>query len=98
MKWYTIKEALEVTELSRRTIQRKAKSYSQEYGQTCVKYDHSKKAYYSESLINYIVKGVVKVSPESVSNVQPNDALKEDYIQHLKVHLNQVRVLYQQAS
>jgi hypothetical protein len=91
MKWHTIKEALEVTNLSRRTIQRKAKDYSQKYGQTCVKYDHSKKAYYSESFINSIIEGVVKVSSESVSNVAPNDALKEDYIQHLKREIEALR-------
>jgi len=91
MKWYTIKEALEVTNLSRRTIQRKAKDYSQKYGQECVKYDDSKKAYYSESFINSIIEGVVKVSSKGVSNVNPNDALKEDYIQHLKREIEALR-------
>ena len=91
MKWYTIKEALEVTNLSRRTIQRKAKDYSQKYGQECVKYDDSKKAYYSESFINSIIEGVVKVSSKGVSNVNPNDALKEDYIQHLKGEIEALR-------
>ena len=91
MKWYTIKEALEVTNLSRRTIQRKAKDYSQEYGQTCVKYDDSKKVYYSESFIKSIIEGVVKVSSEGAPNVQPSDALKEDYIEHLKEEINALR-------
>ena len=91
MKWYTIKEALEVTNQSRRTIQRKAKDYSQKYGQECVKYDDSKKAYYSESFINSIIEGVVKVSSKGVSNVNPNDALKEDYIQHLKGEIEALR-------
>ena len=91
MKWYTIKEALELTNLSRRTIQRKAKDYSQKYGQECVKYDDSKKAYYSESFIKSIIEGVVKVSSKGVSNVNPNDALKEDYIQHLKGEIEALR-------
>ena len=91
MKWYTIKEALEITNLSRRTIQRKAKSYSQSTRQKCVKYDDSKKAYYSESFINSIIERVDKVSTQDVSNVAPNDEIKEDYIQHLKGEIEALR-------
>lgn len=91
MKWYTVKETLEVTKLSRRTIQRKSKSYSQETGQACVKYDDSKKVYYSESFIKSIIGDLDKVSSEGAPNVQPSDALKEDYIEHLKEEINALR-------
>lgn len=91
MKWYTVKETLEVTKLSRRTIQRKSKSYSQETGQACVNYDDSNKVYYSESFIKSIIGDLDKVSTDDATSDAPNESLRTDYIEHLKEEINALR-------